>query len=223
MGEAHERARARGVRSIVALLSIVIVPGLGAPPASEPPPRRWIVHPIASRLVVTIHPVGVLAPFMRDRRLEVVRWSAAFDFDGDDPSSLSLHATFDAASLRDEEVNREDADAIERRAMGRSGLDAAHHPSVELVADRLIVDGESGSTLHGWLEGSLVVRGRSHAVRIAVGARWDDDWMHAMGRAWVRQSDFGIVPMRTALGLAGIDDRVLVEFDAYATPAEGGE
>jgi polyisoprenoid-binding protein YceI len=219
------RARRRGFRRLVALLSIVTAPALGPPPASDAPPKpkRWIVQPVASRVVLTFERAGLLAPFMRDRRLAVLRWSAAFDFDGDDPDSLTLRATFDASSLRDDEVDRADARAIERHAMGPTGLDAAKHPEIALVADRLVVDGESGSTLHGWLEGTLEVRGRSHPVRIAVGARWDDDWLHAMGRASFRQSDFGIEPFSTALGLAAIDDRVVVEFDAYAIPAEASD
>lgn len=225
---AHERTGARGMRRGIALLplvSIVVALALGALPASEAlaAPKRWTVRPVASRLVVTIHPAGLLAPFMRDRRLEVVRWGAAFDFDGDAPTSLGLHATFDAASLRDDELERADAHAIEQRAMGPLGLDATRHPAIELFADRLVVDGEGAFTLHGWLEGDLVVRGRAHPIRVAVGARWDDDWLHAMGRAWVRQSDFGIAPMRTALGLARIDDRVLIEFDLYAMPDEPGD
>lgn len=224
MREAHEQTRTKGARRVAALFSLILAPALGALPASETSAatKSWTVSPIASRLVVTIHPAGLLAPFMRDRRLTVVRWGATFDFDEDDPSSLSLRATFDAASLRDDELDRADAGLIERHAMGPRGLDASRYPAIDLSADRLVIDGEGGATLHGWLEGELVVRGRAHPVRIAIGARWDDDWLHAMGRAWVRQSDFGIAPMRTALGLGGIDDRVMIELDLYATPDRRG-
>jgi polyisoprenoid-binding protein YceI len=147
--------------------------------------------------------------------LRWTRWRA--EVSHEDGTPVAVHVTVDVAGLEvvrgeggPKGLSRVEKAMVRRRALEE--LDAAHHRTIEFSAPSVEPDDS------GWvLTGTLRVRGRERAYAVRVrdaGGRLSVD-------APVRQSDFGVTPVRFLGGAFSVADEVRVRLDGVAAPPAG--
>ena len=90
-------------------------------------------------------------------------------------------------------------------------LDAARYPTIRFTSKQAQVAGASPATI----EGELTLHGQTHPVTLQV-AKIDEK--HFAGSALIRQTAFGITPIRVAGGTVSVNDEVNVDFEIVLTP-----
>ena len=108
----------------------------------------------------------------------------------------------------DPSASDKDRRDVQTRMLGPEVLDANRFPQIRFrssATQRVDPDG-------GLVRGELELHGQTHAVSVNVvlGNR------HYKGSATVRQSDFGITPIRVAGGTVTVKDDVTIDFDIVA-------
>ena len=117
-----------------------------------------------------------------------------------DTTALAVELRIDARSLRvaDPGISDKDRAEIQSNMTGPKVLDAERFPEIVFRG-----------TGAGTVQGGLTLHGQTHAVTVNV----REDAGHFTGVARLKQSDFGITPIRVAGGTVRVKDEVQIEFD----------
>ena len=117
-----------------------------------------------------------------------------------DTTSREVMLRIDSRSLRvvDPGISDKDREEIQSNMTGVKVLDAEHFPEIVFRG-----------TGAGAVKGSLTMQGQTHTVTVNV----REDAGHFTGAARLRQSDFGITPIRVAGGTIRVKDEIQIEFD----------
>jgi len=168
-----------------------------------------------STVTVHVSKAGMFRAFGDDHEVRAPLTSGSVD-DGPQPG---VRVVFNAAQLRlvDPGLSPHDRDQVQSRMLGPDVLDVAHFPEIRfesaevrrLDSDRLSVDGRL--TLHG------------HTHTVVVNVARDHDRCRYRGMATVKQTAFGIKPVRAAGGTVTVKDEVTIEFDIVTRPAGSGQ
>src|SRR5258708_30291347 len=118
---------------------------------------------------------------------------------------VELHVDAKGLRVRDTDASEKDRSEIQRTMLGPEVLDAERNPEIVFRSTAAEQAGPGS-----WkVSGTLTLHGQSRpvAVEVAEKAR------HYVGRAVLKQTDFGIKPVRVAGGTIRVKDEVRVEFD----------
>jgi polyisoprenoid-binding protein YceI len=125
-----------------------------------------------------------------------------------DPQSNSIELNIESAKLRvlDPQLPSDRRAQVQANMLGPQVLDVAKYPEITFHSTN------SQATSPGKLTvtGDLTLHGETHAVVVQV---VQIDTTHFKGSATVRQSAFGISPIRLAGGTVKVKDDVNVDFD----------
>jgi len=126
-------------------------------------------------------------------------------YDGD---QQTVDITVDAAKLRvlDLKSSPEKRNDVQNNMLGPEVLDVVRYPTIRFTSKQAVVAGASRSTI----EGELTLHGETHPVTLQV-AKIDD--RHFSGSATIRQTAFGITPIRAAGGTISVADAVNIDFE----------
>ena len=117
---------------------------------------------------------------------------------------------FDARTLRviDPGLSPDERAQIQKVMEGPKVLDAARHPEIRFRSTAVEPTG-----VGSWsVQGTLTLHGQTQPLRIPVTLREG----RFCGSVTLRQTDFGIVPVRSAGGAVRVRDEVRVEFEIAA-------
>ena len=129
-----------------------------------------------------------------------------------DPTAhqVELYVKSGALKVRDPEVSEKDRAQIQSTMLGPEVLDAQNQPEISFRSTQA-----SSAGADSWrLSGNLTVRGQSHAVNVEV----QEKNGHYLGTSRLKQSDFGIKPVKVAGGAIRVKDEILIEFDIQLAP-----
>ena len=131
-------------------------------------------------------------------------------YDGD---SQTVDITVDAAKLRvlDPKLSPQKRNDVQTNMLGPEVLDVVRYPTIRFTSKRAEVASASRSTI----QGELMLHGQTHPVTLQV-AKIDEN--HFAGSAMIRQTAFGITPIRVAGGTVSVNDEVNVDFEIVLTP-----
>jgi polyisoprenoid-binding protein YceI len=125
---------------------------------------------------------------------------------------VELHVNAAALRVRDADASEKDRSEIQKTMLGPEVLDTERHPEIVFRSTAAEPAG-SGSRPAGsgsWkLRGTLTLRGSERPVAVEVSEMAG----HYVGHALLKQTDFGIKPVRVAGGTVRVKDEVRIEFD----------
>src|SRR5580692_9128936 len=105
----------------------------------------------------------------------------------------------------DPEISVDKRAEIQQRTEGNAVLDVEHFPEISYRSTAVTKTGDAHWEVHG----NLNLRGKSEPVTVAVSLEAG----HYRGSASLKQSSFGITPIRVAGGTVKVKDEVKIEFD----------
>lgn len=122
-----------------------------------------------------------------------------------DKLRVELHANAAALQVRDAATSDKDRMDIRSTMLGPQVLDAARYPEIVFRSTEVQPAGTGVWTVHG----DLALHGQIRPVIVEV----REAGGHYVGTARLKQTDFGITPVKIAGGTIRVKDEVLVEFD----------
>lgn len=155
-----------------------------------------------STLIVRVYRAGVFSAFGHDHEIEAPVASGSVDMVA---HQVELRVSAANLRVRDSDASEKDRAEIQRQMVGPEVLDAARFPEILFRSTAA----ESAGRGAWKLRGNLTLRGTSRLVDVTV----SETGGHYTGNAALRQTEFGIRPIRIAGGAVRVKDEVRIEFD----------
>jgi polyisoprenoid-binding protein YceI len=164
--------------------------------------QQQAIDPARSTMTVHVGKTGAFSAFGHNHEI-----AAPIDRGSVDAAAqrVELRLRAEAFRLRDSDVSEKDRGEIQSTMLGPQVLDVRRYPEIVFRSTR-IDSARQGS----WkIQGDLTLHGQTRPVAVAVNEREG----HYIGSALLKQTDFGITPVRVAGGTVRVKDQVRVEFD----------
>jgi len=192
------------MRVIAALITFMLVAGASRMLAAAPThPQRLAFDTERSKITVHVGKRGIFA-FAADNH-EIVAPIASGSFD---PATLGVEFTIATRAMRvvDSGMNPDRRAQVQSNMSGPQVLDTATYPEIVFhsTLTRVVSD------KHLIVVGDLTLHGATRAVTVDVTKL---DRGHFSGSATIRQTDFGIRPIRIAGGTVQVRDDLAIDFD----------
>jgi polyisoprenoid-binding protein YceI len=162
-----------------------------------------------SKMTVHVSKHGMFAFLGDDHVIEAPISSGSYDSD-----AQTVDIAVDAAKLRvvDPKLAPQKRDDVANNMAGPQVLDVARFPTIRFASKQAVFAGANRSKI----EGELTLHGETHPVTLQV-AKIDEE--HFSGSATIRQTAFGITPIRVAGGTISVEDAVNVDFEIVLAPS----
>jgi polyisoprenoid-binding protein YceI len=123
---------------------------------------------------------------------------------------VELRANANALEVRDQDASDKDRAEIQKTMRGPQVLDAERYPEIVFRS----TSAEGAGTGAWKVQGNLTLHGQTRTV--AVDVRETNG--HYVGTSRLKQTDFGIKPIKVAGGTVRVKDEVRIEFDIQLVP-----
>jgi polyisoprenoid-binding protein YceI len=155
-----------------------------------------------SSLKIRVFKSGAFSAFAHDHEIEAPITEGTID-----PSANAVHLRVDSRKIRvlDREITADKRAEIQDTMQSATVLDVERFPDISYQSTTVTGRGEA----HWEVRGNLTLHGKSQPVMVEVSLEVG----HYRGSAAVKQSDFGIEPIRIAGGMVKVKDQVKIEFD----------
>jgi len=161
-----------------------------------------------SNIVLHVGKSGVFSGFAHDH--DIVAPIASGDVTISNPLSVELRIDARTLRVRDTDASEKDRNQIQTTMLGPEVLDSERHQEIAFRSRTVEVLGEDRWTVRG----ELTLHGQTRPVTAEVTAKAG----RYTGRAIVKQTDFGMKPVKVAGGTVKVKDEVSVEFDIQLSP-----
>jgi polyisoprenoid-binding protein YceI len=191
----NERSTKRIVLTVVLLLVSWSRPVLGGSEARQLDRAR-------STMTVYVYKTGILAGLAHNHEIEApIVWGEVKDSDGP-----SVDLRVDSTKLRELDPEASDGTRakIQETMQGAEVLDVGHFPEIHFRSTGVEPDG----TDHWMVHGNLDLHGQTHPISFEVALK---DGLY-QGSAVLKQTGFGITPVKVAGGTVKVKDEVKVTF-----------
>ncbi len=188
----------------VALVLVALVISAASPVDSRP----LVVDVQHSKMTVHVYKQGLFS-FLADNH-EVNAPLLSGSYDGE---AKTIVLTVDATKMRvlDPKLPAQKRDSVQANMSGSQVLDVAAHPTISFHSTTI----DDADPNRWTVTGPLTLRGQTHPIVVHV---LRTDATHFSGSATIRQTAFGIAPIKIAGGAVSVKDDVTVEFDIALTP-----
>jgi polyisoprenoid-binding protein YceI len=164
-------------------------------------------HPSAfdlahSSMTVYVYKEGIFAFAADNHEINAPIVSGTFD---EVANSVELNVDATKMLVLDRKLPPERRAKVQANMLGPQVLDTAKYPAIAYRSSKVTVRDAS----HIKIEGSLTLHGQTHPVEVQA---TKVDAKHFNGSATLRQSAFGITPIRIAGGTVRVKDEVKIEF-----------
>ena len=160
-----------------------------------------------STLTVRVYKAGLLSAFGHDHEIgaAVARGSA-----DKGAHTVEFHVDAGALRVRDPKVSEKDRAEIQKTMLGPEVLDVQRYPEIVFRSTAVEASGPDS-----WkVTGSLALHGQTRPLTVTV----NDKAGHVTGNVQLKQTDFGIKPVRVAGGTVRVKDEIRIEFDVQLKP-----
>ena len=164
-------------------------------------PEPALIDTAKSTMTVRVYKTGILSAFGHDHVI-----SAPISAGTVDREAGRVDLTVNAADLqvRDPGASADDVAHIQKTMLGPEVLDTEHHPEIAFRSTA------AHASENVWTVcGDLTLHGQTRPVTVQV----RETNGRFTGSTRVRQSDFGMKPVKVAGGTVGVKDDVQIEFD----------
>jgi polyisoprenoid-binding protein YceI len=189
------RVRVRKLRSIICAAAVLVftVTANG---------QQRAIATEKSAMTVRVYKAGIFSAFGHDHEIAAPIAGGAVD-----PGAHSVELRVNARALRvgDPGVSEKDRAQIQETMLGPEVLDAEHHAEIVFRSAAASPGGEGV-----WqVRGTLTLHGENRPVTVEV----REHGGHYVGSARLKQTDFGIKPVKVAGGTVRVKDEIRVDFD----------
>ena len=189
------KQRAETIFRIVTMLVLFAGPVFGGSDAR-------LIDRAHSTITVYVYKTGILSGLAHNHEIEApIDWGEAKDSDG---STVELRVDSSKLRVLDPEVSDGTRATIQATMQGREVLDVAHFPEIHFRSTEV----EPSGTDHWIVHGNLDLHGQTHPISFEVALK---DGLY-QGTAVLKQSGFGITPVKIAGGTVKVKDEVKVAF-----------
>jgi polyisoprenoid-binding protein YceI len=163
-----------------------------------------------STLTVHVFKQGVFAVFADNHDIAAPIESGAFD-----GAAKTVSFSINAAQLKvlDPKLSPGRRGEVQAAMSGPQVLDVGRYPTIAFTSETI----EETDATHWVVTGTLLLHGQRHRIAVRV-QRVDET--HFNGSAAIRQTVFGIRPIRVAGGTVAVKDDVGVDFQIALVPLE---
>jgi len=155
-----------------------------------------------SVMTVRVYKAGVFSALGHDHEIAAPIASGTVD---NAAHKVEIHVKAGALKVRDPKVSEKDRAEIQSTMLGAEVLDAAGHPEI-VFRSTTAAPSASGS----WtVNGNLTLHGQTRPVTVDV----KETGGHYVGASRLKQTEFGITPVKVAGGTIGVKDEIRIEFD----------
>ena len=156
----------------------------------------------SSVMTVRVYKGGVLSALGHDHEIAAPIAGGSVDITA---HRVELHVSAAALRVEDPKVSDKDRDEIRKTMLGPEVLDAEHHAEIAFKS----TGAESGGEGSWSVRGDLTLHGQTRPVTLEVREKGG----HYTGTARLKQSEFGIKPVKVGGGAVRVKDEVSVGFD----------
>ena len=155
-----------------------------------------------STMTVHVYRAGALAVFGHDHEITAPIAGGGVDTAG---RHVELRVNAAALRVRDPNASEKDRAEIQKTMLGPDVLDAEQHREILFKSTAVEKAGD------GWtVRGNLTLHGQTKTVAVEVREAQEG---HYTGSARLRQTDFGIKPVKVAGGTVRVKDELRIDFD----------
>jgi YceI-like domain len=156
-----------------------------------------------SSLKIRVFKTGVFSGFAHDHEIQAPIAEGGIDASGN--PSVQLRVDSRKMRVLDPEISADSRAQVQHTMEGSSVLDVEHFPEISYRSTAITKTGDARWEVHG----NLNLHGKNQAVVVAVALEGG----HYRGSASLKQSNFGMSPIRIAGGTVKVKDEVKIEFD----------
>jgi polyisoprenoid-binding protein YceI len=162
----------------------------------------------AAKSVMTVHvfKAGALSAFGHNHEIAAPIAGGTVDADA---HRVELRCKAPALRVRDADASDKDRAEIQKTMLGPEVLDAERHPDIAFKSTGAEQSGQGAWTVRG----ELTLHGETRPVTVQV----REAEGHYTGTATLRQTEFGIKPVKVAGGTVKVKDEVRIEFQIFLT------
>jgi polyisoprenoid-binding protein YceI len=194
----------RTVRLLVASAALMLTATFAMSPAFADSGRyAFDLH--RSHMTVYVYKGGVFSFAADNHEIEAPIVSGSFD-----ETKNVVDVTVDSTKMKvlDPKLAADRRASVQANMSGSGVLDTEKYPTIVFHSSSIHLDGHG----HGSITGDLTLRGQTHTIVVDITRA---DATHFTGSSMVRQSSFGITPIRIMGGAVTVKDDVKVIFDIY--------
>lgn len=158
----------------------------------------------ASKITVHVEKSGLFSAFAHNHTIAAPLASGQIDL-----QKRTIELTFRAQDMKvlDPEVSASDRATIEAKMKGDEVLDATRFPEIKFVSTS--VEPTAGDPSHFQVDGNLTLHGVTRPVGMSVSFSGG----HYSGKVTLKQTDFGITPIKIGGGAVRVKDPVEIVFE----------
>ena len=184
----------------IALTIVVLLVSLSRPVFGGSETR--LVDRGRSTITVYVYKTGILAGLAHNHEIEApIAWGEVKD---SDVPSVELRVDSTKLRVLDPEASDGTRATIQATMQGAQVLDVSHFPEIHFRSTGV----EPGGTDHWIVHGNLDLHGQTHPISVEVALK---DGLY-QGSAVLKQTEFGITPVKVAGGTVKVKDEVKVAF-----------
>ncbi len=173
----------------------------GMAPAIAANAQERAIDTAKSALTVRVYKAGLFSALGHDHEIFA---PVAGSVDGA-ARLVELRARTNAIQVRDPGASEKDRAEIQKTMLSPEVLDAGRYPEIVFRSTAATRDGAGAWTVHG----ELTLHGQTRPIIVDV----REEAGHYRGAARLKQTDFGIKPVKLAGGTLRVKDEVRIEFD----------
>lgn len=176
--------------------------------AGSAPAQQHAIAAEQSTLTIRVDKSGLFSAFghTHEIRAPILRGVA----DILEHASAEVHVDARALRVVDRDVSEKDRAEIQKTMLGPEVLDSERFPEIVFRT----TSAESAGAGRWTLRGNLTLHGETRAVTVEAILKNG----HYTGHATVKQTEFGMKPVRVAGGAVRVKDEVRIEFDVQLAP-----
>ena len=178
---------------------------------------HYLIDPKRSTFTIQAFSTGLLSAFGHNPRIAArdVQGEVEFATTAGTIQDASLHLRIGADSLEViDDISEKDRREIERQ-MKQDVLETEHYSEILYESSQVTANG-TGDRFWVTLKGELTLHGETHVQPVSARVVLSGDSLRASGEFTVRQSDYGIAPVKVAGGAIKLKDEVKCTFDIVA-------
>ena len=191
-------------RAKTAFIALTLLVSLGGPVFGASAAQS--IDPAHSTMKVYVYKTGILAGLAHNHEIEApIEWGEI-----NDSENPSVELRVDSSKLRvlDPEASDGTRATIQATMQGPEVLDVGRFPAIHFQSTEV----EPGGTDHWVIHGNLELHGQAHPISFEVTLK---DGLY-QGTAVLKQTGFGITPVKVAGGTVKVKDEVKVAFSIAA-------
>lgn len=182
-----------------AVLLLLITPVLLAAAAGG---QQKAIDTEKSMMTVRVYKTGVFSALGHDHEISAPIAAGSVDATG---RGVEVRVRTSALRVRDPNGSDKDREEIQKTMLGPEVLDAEHFPEIVFRSTAAEQTNSGSWTVHG----DLTLHGQTRPISLEV----QDKSGHYVGSARLKQTDFGIKPIKVAGGTVRVKDEIRIDFD----------